>query len=422
MPTATSNYARRVLFDPDGEALDFTDTNNMQLFEHMRRQSLLLSGVLPNVAGDPSDPGSRGRPSQIGALVRELVSYNELVYALHVGAAMIIPTGTARTVAFTGGAFMAITDEPWNGGGEEMATFDIPDGLGMTLQVAVGDATHPRVDIVEVKLEYVDGDTQSRHFEDAVTRAPSSQNVEKERRVQMTYQIKQGTPAASPAYPAPTAGYAAYAAIYVPAGFNTTIPTDNIRDMRQPLGVRAIDVPFTAMLKTGANPWVELGGAILATAAASTPADYVYAICPVDDALLLGVGVHGSPGDDQTCTLVRLDYPQSNAAFADAALAEVFDDDVFNADGFTYADQVMIMDRLATAAVHKGTRVASTRIGTPLWCNGSTCGVAQDVGAPDDGPISFCNKLALRFSADGTGVSGPGARVSFVRFYVAEGL
>lgn len=420
MGTDTSLYARRVLFNPDGEGLDLTDTNNMQLFSSMREASMLHVGSQPNIIGLSDGSGADTRPESFETLLGLGDLYGDAVFTPWPGSAFVLATAVARQIGITKGPMMLVTDEPWNGGGEEFATFH---SGGYLLTTAIGDAAQPRIDLVEVKLSYVDGDSQTRHFEDATTRAPTSSPQNKERRVRFDYQIKQGTPAANPAYPATTAGYVAMAAIYVPALHNAVHSPDNIRDLRIPYGVRVVDVPFTAMAKTGANPWAELGGAILSTAAASIDTDRVIAVCPVGSATsrLLGVGIHASPGDDFTCELGVLAYPVSNAAPTFTGLAFASDDGVFAADGFTYIDAMQIADLIAAKATIKGTRPANRRLGTALWCNGKTAGVGYPTPSPADGG-DVTSKIALSFGCDGSGVSGPGGRASFVRFWIAEGL
>lgn len=424
MPTATSDYARQVLYWPDGEAIDRTDDNNAQMFQQLREMNMFFSGAMPNIAGDPSSPGDVPAPDSFGEQAVLGVGIGDGVYAPSPGSSYVYASGVANQLIFTYGPIMTLPQEPWNGAVEELALFRMAGGL--TLTTAVGDAANPRIDLVEIKLEYVDGDPQTRHFEDATTRAPSSQALtDKERKVQITYQIKQGTPAASPAYPGTTAGFMAMAAVWIPATHNAVHSPANIRDLRMPFGVRAVDVDFTQFQRTGITPWVDLGGAILTTQAATIDTDYVYAVCPVAtrSARLLGVGIHCSPGDDWNAALVQMSYPLSSAGPTATLIGFVSDVGVGAADGFTYADAIQIADQAGNGVptFAKGSRAPGTRIGTPVWCNGTTGGLANQGGSPNGG-AEVATKLALRFGCEGSGVSGPGGRASFVRFWIAEGL
>jgi hypothetical protein len=420
MPTQTSLLSRRVLFHPDGEAIDRTDDENVQLFSRQDLHNLILSGLFADGIGEPTDPGSITRP--------EALSHNDIgvdttqgVFAPWPGAGYVVPTGTNNQVQFTAGPMVTVIDEPWSYGndGEEFCLYRI--GGGITLTTAAGDATNPRIDLVEVKLEYIDGDPQTRHFEDATTRAPSSQaGTDKERQVQLTYQIKQGTPAANPTYPTPTAGFQAYAAIYVPATHNTVHSPDNIRDLRFPFGVRCIDVDRRGFYYTGSNPWVDFG--MLASAAASSDPDddRVIVPCPIStkSARLIAVGLHGDLGGDARIGLGRLDYGNANP-IAEPTFVEYCDlGGIASANGFCFADAMMIADTLNVGAVLRGVRAANTRVGTPMWCNGRPGGMAHPGIAPDAGVQTTTSRLAISFG----GETGADCRVGFVRFWIAEGL
>lgn len=419
MAIETSAYSKSVQFTPDGEGIDLTDMINMQAFNRMREAAVLFAGAMPNIAANTAGDGSLGTPDSFEEQGAGGGDAGDCVYAPVPGSAFVYPTGVANQIAFSPGPIMMFADAAWSETGEETATFRLVGNETLTTAVGGGN---PRIDLVEVKLEYVDGDLQTRHFEDATTRQPSSQpNTPKERRAQLTYQIKQGVAAASPVYPTPTVGFIALAAIYVPAGHNAVHAAANIRDLRMPLGVRAIDVDFTQMRKTGTNPWAELGGAILSTALASTPTDWVYAVCPVasPSARLLGVGLHCALGDDAIVELVQLSHPTSNAAPTANTIADNLLDDIDAVGGFSYVDMIQLMDLIDSAGSFLGTRDGHN--GTPVWCNGTTGGMANRGAAPAAG-AAVATKLALRFSCDGSGVSGPGGRASFVRFWIAEGL
>lgn len=422
MGTDTSNYSRSVQFTPDGEGIDLTDMINMQLFRRLHEINLLMSGVHPNIVGDPGAPGDVGNPTSNEDQAALGASISQLVLAPHGGAAFVYATAVARQIAITPGAICTFSDEPWTESGEEFATFR---SGGYLLTTGVGDAANPRIDLVEIKLEYINGDPQSRHFEDATTREPTSQaGTNKERQVKLTYQIKAGTPAASPAYPSPSVGFLPLAAIWIPQNHNAVHSPANIRDMRMPLGLRVVDVDFRQFQYTGAQPWTDLSGAIATTGINSTDVDYVIAVCPNANpgARLVGVGIHCSLGDDATCELISRSYPASNGAPTDTVIAYVGDDMALGG-GFTYVDMIQIMDSAGNGVptFAKGSRAAGLAYGTPVWCNGTTGGNANRKATPNDG-ADVDTKLALRFACDGTGVSGPGGRASFVRFYIAEGL
>lgn len=114
--------------------------------------------------------------------------------------------------------------------------------------IANGDATNPRVDIVQMKLEYVNDTPTVRDFQDATTRANTSTTFNIRRRVKCTLSIKQGTPAASPTYPTPDAGNVLIAGVVVGATYaggsgllfeDTAGAVVVLHDQRMPLRIRA---------------------------------------------------------------------------------------------------------------------------------------------------------------------------------------
>jgi hypothetical protein len=414
MTVETNSNTKLVQFDPDGEGVDFTDLIELQRREQVRLFNVLLSGGMADGLGDGAAPNTKTTLESLDALNGLGFSTSDVVIAPWSGAAFPYASVVANTIAISAGPFVVAIDEPWNADGEEFA---IARTGGVSLASAVGDATNPRIDIVEVKLEYVDTDTETRHFEDATTRAPSSQVTAKRRSVQATFQIKQGAPAASPAYPTPSAGFVAYAAVYVPATHNAVHGPDNIRDLRVPMGVRAIDVDLKGMHKTGINPWTDLG--MLAASAVSTDhtADRVVVPCPVasKSARLLGVGIFGYPVNAPAFEIVRVNYPATGGAVTTQKIVDL-SLDVFVSDGLTFADAMKIADRAHQTGIILGSRVANTHVGTPVWCNGKTSGMAH-AGVAGGAGQTPGSKLGVSFGADGAG-----NRAAFVRFWIAEGL
>lgn len=405
---------RRVRFNPDGEGVDFTDHNNMQLFAQQRDWLTLFSASLANAAGDPNDPG--GAPhAEAFTYLHELSMYGGSAITLHPGSAYVSPGG-ANQLVINAGTIAQQLDEPWSTG-EDFAL--VHTGIGvLTLATAVGDATNPRIDVVEIKLSYGDGDPQDRHFEDATTRAPSTQSTNKERGISFSYQIKQGTPAANPTYPTPSAGYVAMAAVYVPATHNAAHSAANIRDLRMPVGVRCIDVDVNGFHFTGSNPWTKVGMIAHAAAASDADADRVIVPCPIStkSARLLAVAIHGF-ADDPRCELGRIDYPTGGGAVTFTSYA-----DLMNISGAMLQGDMVTIDSMALAdqfedtAVIKGVRAASTRVGTALWCNGYAGGMAHAGQSTNDTPEATVSRLALSFGGVTT------SQVGLVRFWIAEGL
>lgn len=418
MATQTDNNSRRVLFDPDGFAIDRTDDNNSQLFA-MARQMILWASGITNAVDDPSSPGTFAdlELGQAWNQQSDGADANDLVFAPFPGAGFVGP-GLANHLTLYPGPLMLFTGAPFASTGEEFVSYWVNTPIDLT--TAVGDATNPRIDLVEIKAEWVDGDAQSRHFEDATTRAPSSQTEDKERGVQITVQIKQGTPAATPAYPAPTAGFAPLAAVRVPALHNGVHTVSNLRDMRWPLGgLRVIDVDARGFWLQGTNPWLlnEAGMYVETDGATTAVADSVIVQCPIGakSARLLGVGIYGAAAGNPSVELVRIDH-NLPATPTITQLADLDTGQIFDVAGFNNMGAIELMDPLGVAGTPQaGARLANRRVGSPMWCNGYAAGSGQEGSIPET-PFS---KLGVRIKSEN---DGSDAFVSFVRFYVAQGL
>jgi hypothetical protein len=275
---ATDLY-KRVLFDPDGEALDFTDVNDAQTFLESRLCDQVLEKLVPGPELNDFEagtnllmPGAHGANAPTSAWAYALTSG---------GAYPRKGSGNDKVQIAPGTLFQKIA------AADGSAPTFLPFTFAGTEEVAIaaGDATNPRVDLVQMKLELVSGDPQTRHFEDAVTRAPSSQSTNKKRRVQCTLTVKQGTPGASPTYPTLDAGCVAIAGVVVPATWAAvaaplTIDSASadslvVHDQRMPLGtVRPHHVYPPVMV----GNWTL--SSTRATIASSSSAD-IYAFCPV---------------------------------------------------------------------------------------------------------------------------------------------
>jgi hypothetical protein len=137
--------------------------------------------------------------------------------------------------------------------------------------ISAGDATNPRIDIIEVRMNRVVGNPLSRDVLDAgtgtfvatsvnktlaFTQDGSSGVVSSPSNSVMALSYKQGVPAAVPAEPAVTAGYVKIASVRVAAAA-TTITKANISDLRVPLcqdGLQRVAVRGTISSTAGTPP------------------------------------------------------------------------------------------------------------------------------------------------------------------------
>lgn len=403
MAFVTEPFSRRVLFN-DGEGIDPEDLNNLGLFFQESIVGNLLGSAVPDGIADPLSPGDVLDLNSGSAWNQLGLDYTGLVLAPFPGCAYVGSTGVANQLYTVPGPIVLPLGEPFSAGSDPLWCMRLPQ---VTLTTAVGHATLVRFDLVEIAASAVDADPTPRDFEDAATRAHSSANLNKTRRLSFEIRIKQGTPGAG--YPAPTAGAFAIAAIRIPATHNAAHSTDNLRDLRVPLGnVDQIDVLPKDFYLTGANPWAVADGSFAAFANA-TGTDPIYIPCPIaaKSARLIGVGLYGTAGPSAACGLYRMLHGGATQLIADTA-------DLFDTAGYRVRSMVQLMDDADTGgAIYPGTRAAGTRIGTPIWADGTPSGVAN-LRSADPGPT--VGRLALRVASEDV------ASVAFARFYLAKGL
>lgn len=264
---------QRVYFN-DGEGLTYGDLNDMQKFIqshiwdgfYQKMAPGLVTATQPAASLDWTDFDLGGtNPADID---------DTHAYALKGGAAFPIQGSTGRHVAITPGTlFQAI------GAGDGLTPIFLPFTFtgAEEVQLALGDATNPRIDIVQMKLELVQADSQTRDFKDATTGVITSNSMNKKMRVQCTLSIKQGTPAATPAFPTVDSGYVPICGVYVFAtwdGVTVGHPINNfdsnayIMDLRMPMHVTNYAVGAN-LIVPGTNSARNVTGAYVQTSNAS---------------------------------------------------------------------------------------------------------------------------------------------------------
>lgn len=222
----------------DGQGITHGDLNDAQRFNAARLFDALLEKLIPG-PGNPDQEQSSAL--QLTAQHGDNVALNQFAYTLHGGQAYP-RQGTANNKVQIAPGTLLQKIAARDGNEPTLLCYTFTGTEEVTL--SNGDATHPRVDLVQMKLEWEDGDSVSRDFEDAVTGAPTSQLTNIKRRVKCTLSVKQGTPAASPAYPTPDAGCVVIAGVVVPNGFTWATALDYVdfsgkailHDQRMPLG------------------------------------------------------------------------------------------------------------------------------------------------------------------------------------------
>ncbi len=228
----------------DGEAITFGDINDAQRFLAAR----LTDQFFEKLIGSPTtaDPEFG---SQNGANATTVWAY-----ALSIGGAHP-KQGSANNKVKIGAGTLFQKLASADGNEPTIAAFTFDGTLEVT--IANGSAVNPRVDMIQMKLEYVAADVQSRDFQDATTGALSTITPSKKRQIQCTVSVKQGAVAASPTYPTPDAGYVPIAAVvvgtnYVAAAGLVYVDTAGavavLHDLRMPLRIRPHSVAPTSMI------------------------------------------------------------------------------------------------------------------------------------------------------------------------------
>lgn len=206
---------REVLYN-DGEGLDFNDFNNAQRYARAEYLDGILRARCRTVLGNT-----------VGA-----TSY---CYAFGFGGNVKSTATNLRSSNYAGSIVQLISAGPSATDPTALVYYLSDDELQTDHDAA--DPTNPRYDIICVKLEMLAGDSTSRDFEDAATRALSSTTPDKTRKVTLTKQVVKGTPAATPAEPAVPAGFVKWASVKIPATFATTFTAvTHFRDYRVPIG------------------------------------------------------------------------------------------------------------------------------------------------------------------------------------------
>lgn len=287
--------------------------------------------------------------------------------------------------------------------------------------LADGDATNPRVDLLQMKLEYVTDTTLVLDLQDAVTRAlttPTFSNTR--RRVRCTLTVKAGTPAASPVIPDPDAGFVPIGTAVVGHGWTSAgnapefgldlAESGNVvvHDQRMPIGVavyRTDPVLFkletawalasTNQVITSSNatnrafaPCQFSGGRLIACDIRSISAAIVA------NAITLGFLGNGGAGAAPSTTYIKSNsFPTSPVAGIRALLSVI--------DG---------AHNPASGPVIQPSPVNA--IGVPLWTSGYR--TWQVASGPTNGTTGGLS-LSIQNQTNGTSIGE-------VAFYVAAGL
>lgn len=287
--------------------------------------------------------------------------------------------------------------------------------------IANGDATNPRVDIVQMALSYAIDTTISRDFKDAVTGAVTTTTPTKRRRVQCTLSVKQGTPAASPTYPTPDAGCVVIAGVVVGATYaggsgllfeDTAGAVVVLHDQRLPLRVRPHGVWPSDYIYPDGGDYVYHGHIYVSRDVHTSPLD-IFMPCTRwgNTGRLVAMDCAFSEPSTLTSKLCR--WLMSTGGVINLNNANM------NGSGAGSLSLRQSGRHLWGHAPDVGPTVlaASNGMGAPIWTNGMRAPGLQPTGETDTTFPVEAGNLVLRY------VDPPVAtRFHRVTFYIAEGL
>ncbi len=252
-----------------------------------------------------------------------------------------------------------------------------------------GDATNPRVDLLQMKLTYT----------------PSTSTTA----VQLT--VKQGTPAASPTIPDPDAGFVPVGSVVVGhnwvTGGNAPIfgidaaDTANavVHDQRMPLRVRQHRVdPVLYKLQAA---WALASANQIVTSSNST--NSLVAVCPAGAGRLIGVDLR----IDTAIASGAITVGFWKNAFTSSALTSYFSYNKLTSPGIVIASSRglrntrQVLDAAHAPSAGPTIQASSVnKIGVPLWASGgrtpaTSGGVSSDLGWLAMGVINQTNVTSL---------------------------
>jgi hypothetical protein len=255
---------QKILYN-DGEGIDYTDFNEQQyLMERKLYEQCLLGaglGGYTQIDYDSSqgldpytvlvksglridrcyNPFSYFGPMRMDSLVRasgNMFFEQALLAQKYNSGVHTQPTGAGDVLARVAGA-------------EE---FDVGDWLNTNGAPGAGN---DRWDTLGVLIDYEEGESESRDFEDAVTRAPSSTSQDKQMRYKWTLEMVQGSQTATYDMATLTTGYVPILTVARPAAEPSPLDIDDFYLNTYPMRMGFEDVMGADAYKVGASAWAD---------------------------------------------------------------------------------------------------------------------------------------------------------------------
>lgn len=234
----------RVFFN-DGDPVDPADFNSMQTLRAIEQMDLMMGMIN---AADGEDP--EAEPGTLGG----------------VGARRCYVPRVAGAMPYNGGGLEVDTTQGWiyaknpsgptspSGTDPTLLAFYVPAQSAIAT-LSAADPANPRIDLIQVRLDLIEDTPSVRDFEDGVSREiTDSPSLNRHRRVQATWSVKEGTPAANPTRPTADAGYVEWACVRLPAAA-ANYGLEDLWDMRMPMRIEVQRVQPPQM--GGGDTWAQ---------------------------------------------------------------------------------------------------------------------------------------------------------------------
>jgi hypothetical protein len=418
------NY-KQVLFN-DGQGLTHTDLNDLTRFLESKIWDQILHSLIGNTTYTAFN-GTNGRDPCFGGQDGTDHASN-LAYCLTPGAAYLRQGSSTAKIQIAPGTLLQKVGT-LDGNDPKLIAFTFAGTEEFTL--TSGDATNPRVDLLQMKLEYVNADSQSRDFEDAATRVVTSTAMNVKRRVQCTISVKIGTPAASPTIPDPDSGY-------VPVGYALVGATWNaagsdkpsfgqigeialgahvtIADLRMPIRVKGYTIdPSTFKLITA---FALAGNERRATSSNAT--NELQAFCPLTEGRIFAIGLRSL---NSHATFVNTLGHHATGGTSFDSRNGVPNMTSVNDDGLHITPYYLFTHSPGGAGGGPTIQASAVnKINVPIWCSGERCPaesvftLGNSVWSTNLQTASY-GQLALKIATGANGTElGP------ITFYIAEGI
>lgn len=411
------DFYKQVMFN-DGEGLTPDDLNNAQQLLDAKVFDQLCIGAMGNV-----EPQSFPAHPIMAAADANPVS-TIFAYCISPGRAYLtVNAGVGNNqVRLTAGILL----QAFNPSGDNPLILSFRQNGSTILTISNGSATNPRIDLIQMKLEYVVNGPVSRDFQDATTRALTSTSQNKDRRVQCTVSVKPGTPGASPVIPDPDTGFCALGAVFVGStwtsatpmlwGVDATNANASVWDLRMPLSVKGYRVFANQMIL--ASNWT----LTLDRVAASNASNILLVPCPIlDSGRLVGVAIdHDDTGGNITSAgSITLGSASGKVSTTFVGKNSIAFAQLFGGSAAPMYDVVHYRNFDRAHAPATGPTVqpsAVNAIGIPVWTNGlrSLIGLEQFASSTLITP----HYLVLSLNNISTAIAG----VTGVTFFVAGGM